>query len=195
MSRFIIYSLVSLILFAASASAQPAAPAATKIGIANSNVFMDEKAGVVRLVNSAKALEAEFAPLRAELEALRKRLEGLAKEVETFRNQSTNGVPVDQKALQAKYDEAEKLQRDLKFKQEDAQRRFERRRQALVGPVMDDVGRALNDFAKLNRYTVIFDIAKDNVGLLVAVGDDKVDVTKEFIAYYNARPAPPTTAK
>jgi Skp family chaperone for outer membrane proteins len=142
-----------------------------------------------------KALNTEFGPLTTELQGMSKRLDTLAKEVESLRTQTTNGVPVDEKALQAKYDEAEKLQRDLKFKQEDAQRRFEKRRQTLVGPVMDDVGKALNEFAKQNQYTLIFDIAKDDVGLLVAVGDDKVNVTKDFITYYNAKPIPPTTAK
>ena len=27
------------------------------------------------------------------------------------------------------------------------------------------------------------------VGLLIAIGDEKVDVTTDFIAFYNARPA------
>jgi Skp family chaperone for outer membrane proteins len=195
MSRFILYSLGCLLLFVAGASAQPATAPPTKIGIANSSAFMDEKTGIVRLINSVKALNTEFGPLTTELQGMSKRLDTLAKEVESLRTQTTNGVPVDEKALQAKYDEAEKLQRDLKFKQEDAQRRFEKRRQTLVGPVMDDVGKALNEFAKQNHYTLIFDIAKDDVGLLVAVGDDKVNVTKDFITYYNAKPIPPTTAK
>jgi hypothetical protein len=29
----------------------------------------------------------------------------------------------------------------------------------------------------------------EQAGLLLGIGDDKIDVTKDFIAFYNARPA------
>ena len=80
------------------------------------------------------------------------------------------------------------MEREIKFKQDDAKARFERRQQAVLGPVMQNIGKALTDFAKQKGYLFIFDISKDDNGLLVAIGDDKADVTKEFIAFYNARP-------
>lgn len=170
---------------------QPAAP--LKIGIINSNAFADEKAGITKFVNALKSLNAEFAPLQTELQTMGTRLNALAKEVQLFRDQAAGGkIPVDEKAAQAKYDEAEKLQRDIKFKEEDAKARYQRRFQAVMDPLQEDISKAANDFAKQKGYTFILDFAKDNMGLLIAVGDDKVDVTKDFITYYNTRPA--TTA-
>ena len=121
------------------------------------------------------------------------KLQALAKEIQTLRDQAAGGkVPIDEKAAQAKVDEAEKLQRDIKFKSEDAKARYEKRQQAVIGPVMQDIGKALQEFAKQKGYMFIFDIAKDDQGFLVAIGDEKADVTKDFVIFYNARPA--TTA-
>jgi len=185
-------SLMLAAVCAGSALAQqPAAP--LKIGIINSNAFADEKAGITKFVNALKSLNAEFAPLQTELQTMGTRLNALAKEVQLFRDQAAGGkIPVDEKAAQAKYDEAEKLQRDIKFKEEDAKARYQRRFQAVMDPLQEDISKAANDFAKQKGYTFILDFAKDNMGLLIAVGDDKVDVTKDFITYYNTRPA--TTA-
>jgi Skp family chaperone for outer membrane proteins len=185
-------SLVFAVGFAGSAFAQTAAP--VKIGLINTFEFGDEKAGITKYVNVLKSLQAEFAPAQLELDTLSKKLSGLAKEVQTLREQAASGkVPVDEKAAQAKVEEAEKIQRDIKFKQEDAKARYERRQQAVIGPVMQDIGRAVNDYAKQKGFTVIFDIAKDDSGLLLAIGDEKIDVTKDFITFYNARPAATAT--
>lgn len=174
-----------------SGAAQPAGP--VKIGIINTFAFGDEKAGITKYINALKAINTEFTPTQTELDTMNTRLTNLAKEIQVFRDQASTGkVPIDEKTVQAKVDEAEKLQRDLKFKQEDAKARYEKRQQVVIGPVMQDIGKALQDFAKQKGFTLLLDIAKDEVGLVLAVGDEKIDVTKDFITYYNARPA--TTA-
>jgi hypothetical protein len=58
---------------------------------------------------------------------------------------------------------------------------------------MQAIGTGLQDYAKQKGFSLIFDASKDDRGFLIAIGDDKVDVTKDFIAYYNARPAAPVT--
>jgi Skp family chaperone for outer membrane proteins len=188
MLRAILFSLVTLFLFTLTASAQTAPPVPFKFGVTNSNAFVDEKTGITRLVNGVKALNAEFAVVQNDLESMAKKIDTLGKEIETMRTQSASGVPVDEKAFQAKNDELERLQRDGKYKQEDAKRNFEKRYAILINPIMNDIAKGLNDFAKQNHYTVIIDLAKDDVGLIVAIGDDKVDVTKDFITFYNAKP-------
>lgn len=186
-----IASLVFAIALTGSAFAQTAGP--VKIGLINSFEFGDEKAGITKYVNAFKSLQAEFAPAQLELDTLSKKLTALGKEVQLLREQAASGkVPVDERAAQAKVEEGERLQRDYKFKQEDAKARYERRQQAVIGPVMQDIGKAVNDFAKQKGYTLIFDVAKDEAGLLLAIGDEKIEVTKDFITFYNARPA--TTA-
>ncbi len=103
-------------------------------------------------------------------------------------------VPVDQKTVSAKSEEYEKMTRDFKFKQEDLKARLDRRRQAVIGPVFQDVMRVMQVFAKEKGYAVILDGAKlEESGILMAF-DEKHNVTKEFIAYYNARPVGATTA-
>jgi hypothetical protein len=34
----------------------------------------------------------------------------------------------------------------------------------------------------------------EEAGILIGIGDEKIDVTKEFITFYNARPAGTATA-
>ena len=56
-----------------------------------------------------------------------------------------------------------------------------------------DIGKALDEFAKKNGYSLILDGAKlDGAGLILAF-DEKSEVTKEFITFYNARPATAAT--
>jgi len=63
----------------------------------------------------------------------------------------------------------------------------------VMGPILQDIGRAMDDFAKQKGFALILDAAKlEGAGLILAVDLAKVDVTKEFITFFNARPA--TTA-
>ena len=81
------------------------------------------------------------------------------------------------------------LEIQVKRKQEDGKAKYERRYQQVVGPVFSDIVKALNDFARQKGYAVILDGAKlEESGLLMGF-DDKYDVTKDFIVFYNARPA------
>ena len=62
-----------------------------------------------------------------------------------------------------------------------------------MGPIRAEIGKALQDFANQKGYALILDAAKlDGAGLILAFDAAKVDVTKEFITFFNARPA--TTA-
>jgi len=193
--RLIAAGLFFAALFSVSSFAQTGTSAAGtgKIVIINTAAF-DDKAGIGKYVNAMNVLETEFKPVDAELQKMNTDLQILARDIETIRKQiADNKVPVDQKSANLKVEQADKLQRDLKFKQEDAKARFERRQQALLSPVLQDIAKAMQDFAKTKGYSMILDASKlDQAGIILAVGDDKADVTKEFITFYNARPA--TTA-
>ena len=100
---------------------------------------------------------------------------------------------VRQAALQAKVDEYQALQVEFKRKQEDAKAKFERRQAVVMGPVMQDIYKSLQDFTTQKGYDLILDAAKLDAGqLILGFNPAKVDVTKEFITFYNARPG--TTA-
>jgi Skp family chaperone for outer membrane proteins len=81
------------------------------------------------------------------------------------------------------------LETTIKRKQEDAKAKYERRYTEIVGPVFNDIIKALNDFAKQKGYAVILDGAKLEEAQILLGFDDKYDVTKDFITFYNARPA------
>jgi Skp family chaperone for outer membrane proteins len=183
-------------LFAISAFAQAGAQSAGagKIVVINTLAFDDPKAGagITKYVSAMNTLETEFKPVQTELETMSVKLQNLSKEIQTLNG--AGKVPVNQASVQAKIDEGEKLQRDLKFKQEDAKVRFEKRQQALLAPVMQDIYKAVSEFQKKNGYLLVLDISKmaDN-GTVLAM-DETADVTKAFITFYNARPAGTATA-
>jgi len=108
---------------------------------------------------------------------------------------ATTGVPVgNQAGLQAKIDEFQALETSIKRKQEDAKARYEKRQQAVVGPIYADILKAMSDFARQKGFAIILDGPKlEESGLLMGF-DDKYDVTKDFVAFYNARPAGAATA-
>ena len=178
-------------LFAVSAFAQ--APATQKIGFINTFAFGDEKAGITKYISANKTLDTEFTPVNNELKGLVTKYQTLQKEIENLQTQAQAGkVPIDQKTVSLKVEEFDKLGREIKFKQEDAKARFERRQAALLGPVQQDIMKAMQDFAKQKGYSVILDAAKlDEAGIILA-WDATADITKEFVTFFNARPA--TTA-
>ena len=75
---------------------------------------------------------------------------------------------------------------------EDAKSRYEKRQQVVMGPVMGDIYKAMQEFAKQKGYALLLDVSKLADAQLVMAVDEKALITKDFIAFYNARPA--TTA-
>lgn len=182
-------AILFVFVFQAYAQVVPIGPA--KIAVINSNEFADEKAGITRFVNTVKQLNAEFVPADTELRGLNSRLEAINKELQAARTTPN----VQQSAIAAKIEEGEKITRDIKFKSEEAKVRYQRREQTLLTPIMQDIYKALQEFGKQKGYTLIFDAAKDQAGFLAALGDEKVLVTKDFIAFFNARSANVPVAK
>lgn len=186
--------LFSLLIFALCAGSLSAQTTPVKIAIIDSNLFSDEKAGLVRYVNAFKQIDADARPKTTELQTMFARAQALQKEAEqmTQAYQSNPKGPITAAQIQAKVDELEKIKRDSGYKREDLNSFVQTRRQQLLAPIVQDITKALQEYAKQRGYTVIFDLAKDNTGFLV-INDDRLDVTKDFIAFYNARPAPPAT--
>lgn len=177
-------TIFCVLAFAAVASAQ----AGGKIAVINTEAFRDEKTGITKYVNAMKTLETEFAPAQTELRTMAARIQTIEKEVKLITDARQKGTPVDEKSLQNKQEEYEKLVRDYRFKEEDAKTRFQRRLNAVTDPLNQAIGAALDAYGKQKGYMIIFDIARNETGLIVAIPDEKIDITKDFIAFYNARP-------
>jgi Skp family chaperone for outer membrane proteins len=163
-----------------------AAIAEGKFAIIDTDAFNDPAQGIKRLVAAFQTVEREFKPRRDEIQTLRTRLEALVKEIE-----STKAV-ADQKALAAKADQAQQLETEIKRKQEDGQKALDKRVQDLTGPVYQDVGNALQAFARARGLSVIFDVSK--MQGVVMVVNEGVDITSAFIADYNQRNPAATAA-
>jgi Skp family chaperone for outer membrane proteins len=191
---FIAVSFIFAAISAVSAFGQVAAPAGSapvKIVVINTMAF-EGKEGITKYSNAMAALETEFKPAQTEIQTMMTRYQALATEIENARKANPS-VPIKPETIQAKVDEAQGLEVNIKRKQEDGKAKFERRQQAVMGPIMQDIYKAMDEFAKQKGYALILDAAKlDGAGLILAVDLPKVDVTKDFITFYNARPA--TTA-
>lgn len=158
-----------------------------KIGIIDAAQFQDDKAGITKWLNAERALAIEFQPAQNELNVMRTKLEGLDKELAALREAQERGTPpVDPKAVKAKEEEFTKLYNEYQAKGQQLEERVQQRRAAVVNPIVQEIRTALGDFAKQRGYSVM--ISREAV---IALADEKLDVTKDFITYFNARPAAP----
>ncbi len=183
-------------IFSVSAYGQAAAASTGKVGLVDMYRFAaDDKptAGITKYKNALKAINKEFEPAVAKLNAKITKYQALGKEIQDAQK-ANPAVPVAAANLQAKVDEAQNLEIQIKREGEDLKAQQAKRQQAVVGPVLSDILDALNDYAKKNGYAVILDGSKLVEQNILLGFDEKYDVTDDFIKFYNARPATAATA-
>jgi outer membrane protein len=183
-------SFVFAAILAVSAFGQAGAQSAGKIGWIDTGAFADEKEGVTKYNNALKALDTEMRPRVTELQGLQTKLQGVAAEIEKLAGNTA--VPVNQTVIRQKQDEGQRMQRELEFKKKEYDAAVEKRSGEVLGPVSADISRAIQEFAKQKGYAVVLDIAALASANAILALDGSANITKEFIVYYNARPA--TTA-
>jgi Skp family chaperone for outer membrane proteins len=187
-------------IFSISAFAQVVQTPVGKVALINTLAFEDEKAGIVKYTQAMKGVVLEFKKELDDLGALYKRIEALEKEIIGLETQlkaaqANPQVPISptlQTSYSTKADDYGKLVREHKFKQDDLKVRFDRRRQIVMQPISQEIGKAMNDFTKQKGYAMLLDGAKlEEAGILLGL-DRTYDVTTDFIKYFNTLPA--TTA-
>jgi len=154
----------------------------SKMAVIYTDLFLDQKSGIAKFNTVVTKLNGEFATAKNELTQMQNRGTALETEIGKLRD-APEGTPIDQKSLQAKIDQLEQLKKDIQRKGEDAQASYNRRRQELFTPLQEEIGRALEAFAKARGINVIIDAAQ--VPLLFA--DEKIDITRAFIAEFNSK--------
>jgi len=190
MRRFSFFaaSLIFAAMFAVSAFAQTGAAqqGAGKVGLVNTFLFAEDKptAGITKFKNALGVLDTEFKPIYEDLKASQTKYQSLAAEIQKLQ---ASTAPIDKNTIQSKVDEYQMLELSIKRKQEDAKARYDKRYEAVVGPVYNDILKAMNEYAKLKGYAVIFDGAKLEEAQILMGFDEKYDVTADFITFYNAR--------
>jgi len=166
---------------------QPAAPA--NIGIIDSSAFSNDKAGIARVRNAMRALEAKFQPLRTEIRAMGERLNTMRADIQKKR------AIQDAATTARQVEEADRLELQAKRKAEDAQAMHEKESVAALEPLQRDIATALNAYAQAKGITLVLDATR--VPILYAA--NSLDITRDFIDEYNrthpagAGPAPATT--
>jgi Skp family chaperone for outer membrane proteins len=186
---FAAVAVLALVAVSASAQTRPAAPAAapatqqtvavpdSKIAMIYSDAFMDPKTGIAKFNSLLTTLNREFGPRQTELQNLQTRINTLTKEIN-----DTQSV-ADPTALRTKRDQLEQLNTELKRKGEDAEAAYTKRRQDIFMPLQQDIGKALETFAKARGITVIVDGSQ----VPVVYAAESIDVTRAFINEFNSK--------
>ena len=78
---------------------------------------------------------------------------------------------------------AAQLTTEFKRKGEDAEAAYGKRRQDIFLPLQQDIGKALEAFAKARGITVIVDGSQ----VPVVYAADNIDITRAFIAEFNSK--------
>ena len=154
----------------------------SKMAVIYTDAFLDQKTGIAKFNTVVVKLNGEFQKVKDDLTQSQNRATALEAEINKLQS-APEGTPIDQKSLQAKIDQLDQLKKDIQRKGEDAQAAYNRRRQELFNPLQEEIGKALEAFAKARGINVIIDAAQ--VPLLYAA--DSIDITRAFIADFNSK--------
>jgi outer membrane protein len=161
------------------ATAQPSTVAVpdSKMAMIYSDAFLDPKTGIARYNSLLTTLNREFQPRQAELQGMQTKMQTLNKEIE-----DTQAVAAPD-AIRQKRDQLAQLNTDFKRKGEDAEAAYNKRRQEIFGPLQQDIGKALEAFAKARGITVIVDGSQ----VPVVYAAEAIDITRAFITEFNSK--------
>ena len=153
----------------------------SKIAVIDTAVFSDEKAGIFLVIDAATSLRNEFRARDQELQTTQGRLNALVEDIRKLRQAN----PVDQKAIQAKQEEGLRLQQDFDTKKQRYEEDYRRRYSQVMGPVSQQIGKAMDEFAAQHGITMTLDVSKMLPAVLTAL--PTVEVTAAFIAEFNRK--------
>jgi Skp family chaperone for outer membrane proteins len=184
-------AVLTVAAFCVSAQQKPATPAAppatapqqavavpdSKMAMIYSDAFLDPKTGIARFNSLLGTLNREFQPRQAELQALQTKINTLTKEIE-----DTQSV-ADPNAIRTKRDQLAAMTTEFKRKGEDAEAAYGKRRAEIFTPLQQDIGKALEAFAKARGITVIVDGSQ----VPVIYAADSIDITRAFISDFNSK--------
>jgi outer membrane protein len=142
-----------------------------------SDAFLDPKNGIARFTSLLATLNREFQPRQTELQNLQTRINTLTKEIN-----DTQAVAAPD-AIRQKRDQLEQANTELKRKAEDAEAAYNKRRSDIFTPLQQDIGKALEAFAKARGITVIVDGSQ----VPVVYAADSIDITRAFINEFNSK--------
>ncbi|PYS72935.1 MAG: hypothetical protein DMF73_06995 [Acidobacteria bacterium] len=162
----------------------------SRIALIDTSMFGDEKNGIYRYVDAARAVQNEFKTRTDEIQNLQNRLNALVNEI----NALMKVTPVDQKTVQAKQQQGESLQTEFNTKKAKLDEDIGKRYEQVVAPISTQIGQAMDQFATQRGITMTLDLSKLLPAILTAL--PATDLTQAFISDFNSkypRTAAPTT--
>ncbi len=164
----------------------PAGPATSanvpdsKIALIDSSVFSDEKLGILRLVNAVKRVNTEFQPRQTELQTLQQQIDKATADYNKV-------APMqDPKLNQQQADKIEQMKKEFQRKGEDAEASYKKKLDDVLSPISEEIGRALDAYAKAHGITLVLDVAAMQQGFIRWAADAS-DITKAFITEFNSK--------
>ena len=162
---------------AASAPQANVAVPDSKLAMIYSDAFLDPKTGIARFNSLLTTLNREFQPRQTELQSLQQKINTLSKEIDDTQNVAAPD------SIRQKRDQLAQMNTDFKRKGEDAEAAYTKRRQEIFTPLQQDIGKALEAFAKARGITVIVDGSQ----VPVVYAADNIDITRAFISEFNSK--------
>ncbi len=181
MKKILIRTAVIIFAFLATvrSEAQTAATAPLKLAMIDSYLFQDQAAGVKKLLDIQKALDAEF---KVKLDELRQ-LQGKFEQVS--RNEEKATTPAEKNKLA---EEKGKLMREYNFKKEQFESEFQKKQEARMNPLRSNMQKLMQQWCREKGFTAMLDLSKDEAGMVLYVEESIINkTTLDLIAYLNAK--------
>ena len=178
----------ALVLVFSGVAAFGQASAVAKAATLQGSAFYDEKIGINTLVKAQAALEAEFKSRKDDLDQKSAKINALNKEIADLKAELPNLDAANRLAQQGLIDsKTTRVQAAItqgQILQKESQVAYELREKELVGPIMDEISKAIETFAKSHDIDVLIDLSKYQG---VYFFSTPPDITAAFIADFNAR--------
>jgi len=160
----------------------------SRIALINSEALDEEKTGILKLVAAIKRVDSEFTPRKTELQTLQQQIDKATADLQKA------SAMQDPKVTQQQQERIDQMTKEGKRKAEDAQVSYQKRFSEIVGPIEDEIGKALVAFAQSRGITLVVDVAK-----LVSVNPQggqqfpllyfapTIDITQAFVTDFNSK--------
>lgn len=179
--------LVLVFVFAlvtAVSMAQTAAP--VKVGYADVEYIFSQ-------MPEAKTIETELQTLQAQL---KKQYDGqvavFQKKLKEYQD-GVNNPNLPEAVKQNSARELEQLQQNIQKFEQDSQADLEKKRNTLLTPVQEKVGKNIEETAKENGFSLILNLQVSGLDV-VLYGDEKLDISDLVLKKMGITPPPPTPA-
>jgi Skp family chaperone for outer membrane proteins len=183
--RFLTGGFVFVLIFSALAFAQTEKTQsnyASKIGFINSEAFDNKETGIKEIVETNEKLEAEFKPQIDELKAIAEKIQNQQEEFKKAGSGYWDG-PIPKEKLDKSLKDYESDVCKYKTRTEEIKSQYDKRKSEIFADVYKKVRDTIKQFAKEKGYLIVLDSSKDNSSAIIE--GETIDITKEFIKYYN----------